>query len=79
MRRRDFLAGGASATALAMVPVLARASVPSLGGNRVPAAYNWAAIPPMDSRQAYIDWMAKNRGEEPLYLGERFDRFQQMI
>ena len=45
----------------------------------VPVPYDWNAMPPMDSRQAFIDWMVKNRGEDPNFLGERFDRFLQLI
>ena len=35
--------------------------------------------PPMDNKQAFIEWMVKNRGEDPKYLGLRFDRFQHMV
>jgi protein-L-isoaspartate(D-aspartate) O-methyltransferase len=45
----------------------------------VPVAYDWNATPPFGDRQAFIDWMVKNRGEDPGYLGERFDRFLQLI
>jgi protein-L-isoaspartate(D-aspartate) O-methyltransferase len=71
MNRRDFLALSAGALATGFAPVLAHADVP------VP--YDWNATPPMDSRQAFIDWMVKNRGEDPKYLGERYDRFVQML
>ena len=30
-------------------------------------------------RAAFISWMQANRGEDPKYLGPRFDRFQWMI
>jgi protein-L-isoaspartate(D-aspartate) O-methyltransferase len=71
MNRRDFLALSAGALATGLAPVLAHADVP------VP--YDWNATPPMDSRQAFVDWMVKNRGEDPKYLGERYDRFVQML
>ena len=79
MRRRDFLARGAGAVVLMAVPALADAAIPSLRDSRVPTAYDWNAAPPMDSRQAFIDWMAKDRGEDPNFLGERFDRFVHLV
>lgn len=73
MRRRQLLAAGlaavsASAT-LGSLPALANVITP----------YDWAATPPMDDRKVFIDWMVKNRGENPKYLGERFDRFVHMV
>ena len=79
MRRRDFLLGGACSAVLAATPALARAGIPSLSGDRVLTAYDWNAMPPMDSQQAFIDWMAKDRGEDPNFLGERFDRFVHLV
>ena len=70
MDRRTFVALGVSAAALA-VSGTARASVP--------LPYDWSASPPMGDRAAYIDWMVKNRGENPAFLGPRFDRFLQLI
>ena len=71
MNRRDFLALSAGTLASGFMPALAKADVP------VP--YDWNAMPPMDSRQAFVDWMAKNRGEDPKFLGQRYDRFVQML
>ena len=71
MRRRSFVAGLAAATLPATVVSSAFASVP--------AAYDWAAAPPFGDKQAFIDWMVKNRGEDPGYLGLRYDRFLQLI
>ncbi|MDB5563250.1 MAG: protein-L-isoaspartate O-methyltransferase [Hyphomicrobiales bacterium] len=71
MQRRDFLGFSAGALATAALPSVARANVPS--------PYDWTAAPPTDKRAAYIDWMVKNRGEDPRYLGERFDRFLALI
>ena len=45
----------------------------------VPVAYDWKADPPKDSRAAFIDWMVKNRGEDPNFLGQRWDRYQQLV
>ncbi|WP_292859128.1 protein-L-isoaspartate O-methyltransferase [Mesorhizobium sp.] len=45
----------------------------------VPVPYDPSAMPPMDSRAAFIDWMKKNRGEDAGFLGQRWDRFQALI
>ena len=45
----------------------------------VPAPSDPSASPPRQSREAFIEWMVKNRGEDPHFLGERWDRLQQMI
>jgi len=71
MDRRTVMAGLAgSATQLAF-PLSAHASVP--------AAYDWNATPPFDSRQAFVEWMVKSRGEDPVYCGERYDRLMEMV
>jgi protein-L-isoaspartate(D-aspartate) O-methyltransferase len=41
--------------------------------------YDWTAVPPMDDRQKFIDWMVANRGEDAKYLGQRYDRFQALM
>jgi protein-L-isoaspartate(D-aspartate) O-methyltransferase len=69
MDRRKFLIGAAAGAALAAEP--ARANVPK--------PYDWSASPPRQSREAFIEWMVQNRGEDPHYLGQRFDRFQQLV
>src|SRR5664279_1506913 len=71
LNRRDFIIGSASALTVGMMPTLARANVP--------VAYDWNATPPLDSRASYIDWMVKNRGEDPGFLGQHWDRFQQLL
>jgi protein-L-isoaspartate(D-aspartate) O-methyltransferase len=71
MHRRDFLGLSAGALATAIGSSVAKANVPT--------PYDWNAGPPTDNRAAYIDWMVKNRGEDPRYLGERYDRFLALI
>lgn len=70
MQRRAVVAGLAASAALCL---------PAMAEGSVPVAYDWNATPPTGDRQAFIDWMVKNRGEDPRYLGERFDRFLQLI
>src|SRR5271157_1873931 len=67
MERREFLL--AAAAALAVRPALAN----------VPTPYDWSASPPRQSREAFVEWMVRNRGEDPHFLAERFDRFQQLV
>jgi protein-L-isoaspartate(D-aspartate) O-methyltransferase len=68
MDRRAFLLsfGGAAA---ALSSAYANVSTP----------YDWSASPPRASREAFIGWMVKNRGEDPRFLGQRWDRLQAMI
>ena len=35
--------------------------------------------PPLTGREAFVKWMVKNRGEDPKFLGERWDRFNAMV
>ena len=57
MNRRDFLI---SAAAAAFLPGAARANVP--------LPYDWNASPPTTSREAFVEWMVKNRGENAGFL-----------
>jgi protein-L-isoaspartate(D-aspartate) O-methyltransferase len=70
MDRREFLIGAAGA------------AVAALGGPAsasVPTPNDWGVSPPRQSREAFVDWMVKNRGEDPRFLGQRWDRLQQLI
>jgi protein-L-isoaspartate(D-aspartate) O-methyltransferase len=71
MDRRRFLAGMAQAAgaALAARPALAN----------VPTPYDSSASPPRQSREAFVEWMVRNRGEDPRFLGARYDRFEQLV
>jgi protein-L-isoaspartate(D-aspartate) O-methyltransferase len=71
MNRRSVLMGAAVALADAMLPDLA--------GANVPRPYDFALSPPTDGRASFIAWMVANRGENPRYLGERWDRFEQLL
>lgn len=71
MQRREFLALSTAAVAAGLVARPALADVPT--------AFDQTLAPPMDDRQKFIDWMVKNRGEDPKFLGLRFDRFRHMV
>jgi protein-L-isoaspartate(D-aspartate) O-methyltransferase len=71
LRRRDLLTGGAGLLGAAAFGGLARANVPT--------AFTFDIAPPMNDRAKFIDWGVKSRGEDPKYLGERFDRFLAMV
>lgn len=71
MKRRDFLALSAGAAAFSILPAAVRANVP------VP--YDRNAEVPVNEKKAFIEWMVANRGEDPKFLAERFDRFQIMV
>lgn len=71
MHRRRFLATAAAGLGLAALPIRSFATVPK--------PYDWTASPPMDDRKAFIDWMVANRGEDPTFLGQRYDRLLQLI
>ena len=68
MDRRSFLAVAAAAMGW-----------PDLTLAGVPLPYDWTAAPPMDDRAKFIDWMVTNRGEDPAFLGQRYDRLLQLI
>ena len=45
----------------------------------VPTPFTFDIGPPMDNREKFIAWGVAQRGEEPKFLGERFDRFGAMV
>jgi protein-L-isoaspartate(D-aspartate) O-methyltransferase len=70
MDRRAFVfSAAAQAAALAARPAAAN----------VPSPYDWSVSPPRVSRDAFVEWMVKNRGEDPKFLGQRWDRLQQLL
>ena len=68
MLRRDFLLG-AAAGALAAFPARADA----------PKPFQRDSWPPLTNKVDYVNWMIVNRGENATLLGERFDRYQQLV
>lgn len=71
MKRRDFLAASSAALAAGLLPRVALANVPE--------PYSFDAMPPFDKREAFVAWGVKARGEDPKFLGERFDRFRILV
>jgi protein-L-isoaspartate(D-aspartate) O-methyltransferase len=71
VQRRQFIAGAAGLIAGSLAPRLAMADVPT--------AFTFDMAPPMDNREKFIAWGVAQRGEDPKYLGERFDRFGAMV
>jgi len=71
VQRRQFVAGAAGLIAGSLSSRLAFADVPT------PFTFDMA--PPMDNREKFVAWGVANRGEDPKFLGERFDRFGVMV
>jgi protein-L-isoaspartate(D-aspartate) O-methyltransferase len=71
MDRRRFMVGMARAAGGALAAYPARANVPT--------PYDWSASPPRQSREAFVEWMVRNRGEDPRFLAQRFERFEQLV
>jgi protein-L-isoaspartate(D-aspartate) O-methyltransferase len=53
--------------------------LPSPTHANVPVPYDWNATPPMGTQASFVDWMQKSRGEDPRFLGERWNRFQAVL
>jgi protein-L-isoaspartate(D-aspartate) O-methyltransferase len=68
MLRREFLIGAAASLA---------AALPAYAGP--PKPFGPDMWPPMGNRSEFVAWMAANRGEEPTYLGRRYDRYKVLL
>ena len=71
INRRDMLVGGAA--------LIAGAALGATADAAVARAFDQDLWPPMDGREAYVAWMKDNRGEDPGFLGQRWDRYLQLI
>jgi protein-L-isoaspartate(D-aspartate) O-methyltransferase len=58
---------------------LVSAFVPVLATAAVPRAYTADLVPPTESKEAFVEWMVTNRGEDKKFLGQRWDRYQALI
>jgi protein-L-isoaspartate(D-aspartate) O-methyltransferase len=70
MIRRDFLSGAAAC-------LVAGACAPALAD--IPAPLAPDMTPPTESREAFVAWMREKRGEDAGFLGQRYDRFLQLV
>jgi protein-L-isoaspartate(D-aspartate) O-methyltransferase len=71
LQRRHFLAGAAGWLGVSLASRSALANVPT--------AFTFDMAPPMNDREKFIQWGVAQRGEDPKFLGERFDRFGAMV
>jgi protein-L-isoaspartate(D-aspartate) O-methyltransferase len=71
LQRRTFLFSSAAALAGAAFPPFASANILK--------PYSYDLFPPMNGRDAFIGWMQSNRGENPVFLGERWSRFEALM
>jgi protein-L-isoaspartate(D-aspartate) O-methyltransferase len=67
MLRREFLIGAAAT----LVAQSARADPPS--------PFQPDLWPPMNSRGDFVAWMQAHRGEDPVFLGRRWDRYLEVL
>ena len=77
MRRRELVQGVCAGAALAVAGRLASAAVITVPNVTTP--FDWALEVPSDDREAFVAWMNKNRGEDPKFLRQRYDRYQVMV
>jgi protein-L-isoaspartate(D-aspartate) O-methyltransferase len=45
----------------------------------VPIPYSFDLVPPMASRESFVNWMRERRGEDPEFLRQRWDRFEVLV
>ena len=70
MKRRTFVSGSAALAAAGFASTTAQAASIK--------PYSWDLNPPTDTRENFIAW-GKARGEDPAFLGQRWDRFQALV
>ncbi len=70
MDRRNVLACLAAVASSGVAAPFAHATTEPLGKD---------VIPPYDTRDNFVHWMAANRGEDPNFLAQRWDRYQVLL
>jgi protein-L-isoaspartate(D-aspartate) O-methyltransferase len=65
LTKRSFLAGGVGFATAA----------PTLSWSATTTSHGLGASPPIDNREDFIAWMQNNRGEQPIFLARRWERF----
>ena len=73
LKRRTFVSGTAALAAASVAPSVLS---PAFAATIKP--YSWDLNPPTDTRENFIAW-GKGRGEDPTFLGQRWDRYQAML
>src|SRR5258707_14623786 len=74
LQRRSFVSGTAALAAAALTaPAIVRSAFAA-----TIKPYSWDLNPPTDTRENFIAW-GKGRGEDPVFLGQRWDRFQALL
>ena len=71
MHRRSLLSAAAAFAAAGAAPGLARASVPMRWDGKL--------APPLNNADAFVQWAARNRGEDPEQLRRRWERYQAAV
>jgi protein-L-isoaspartate(D-aspartate) O-methyltransferase len=69
LKRRTFVSGSAALAAAGLALPASAATI---------KPYSWDLNPPTDTRDNFIAW-GKARGEDPMFLGQRWDRFQALV
>ncbi len=72
MNRRHFLVATAGTALGGLWSTLA-------AGANVPKPFTGTEPVPLDNREGFIKWMAEHRGEDPVYLAQRYDRYLAML
>jgi protein-L-isoaspartate(D-aspartate) O-methyltransferase len=47
--------------------------------SRPSTVFTFDMAPPTENKETFINWMVTNRGEDPKYLTERWDRYEAMV
>ena len=71
LNRRELLKASALMLAASRLPEAADAAVPK--------AFDWTMALPMDTGDNFVKWMIKNRGEDEMFLHERWARFRVLV
>src|SRR5258708_10772281 len=69
LKRRTFVSGSAALAAAGFASAASAATI---------KPYSWDLNPPTDTRDNFIAW-GKARGEDPVFLGQRWVRFQRLF
>ncbi|HOE43764.1 MAG TPA: protein-L-isoaspartate O-methyltransferase [Rhodoferax sp.] len=59
--------------------IMVSAVFPFMANATVAKAFTYDMAPPTDSKDAFVNWMVANRGEDKKFLGQRWDRYQALI